>query len=1220
MDTRLVKDLEKILSENQHKLYQKLIGRKVQSSSTPVVFNNEPMELTDDQKRLWLVTQINSDSHMLNLASVYRLPLDTDIDKLQTACNHLIGLQDQLRCYVDATYSTPKLIVANDLSVKLEVIDVQSNTLDYHILEETNRTFDISCAPLIRCLLLRTSDSLTFIVVMHHLIADGISQEIFIDQLVKIYNDQKIQLSNNFSSYQLWLKKQKSNSEYQNQLAFWRNKMEGVSGKLNLPLDYPRPDVLTFRGKSLSRKVSPKLYSTLKKYLAKHNLSEFSGLLATYASMISQLSNQQDFVVGVPSASRLRHDVSNVIGFFANTMAVRLKMEKHEADQDLISHVQQTLDECFDNSLVNFADVIQLANPERVSNYTPLVQVMFSYLPQNEPKYIHDTKIQRLPITSDSAEFDLFWIVQENDDDGLDIQVQFNSDLFSIESVDNFINLYTDILQKLVRMESPAADGREDIGKVEEVNDTVSPLHLTSNFTVEPIKPVLDFLLEQTGCRERAVVSDYDQVIQELLMPASGLRQSQNGGFIVLNLEKWLSDDFDNRVSDFLSAVTTACDSGCRLNGIISTRPSPKLMYGEVEKILDTEKELHKLANEYSFSFISFNSIDTSERVINYYDEISREAGDIPYTPEYFAALAETIGGLHFTQVFKPYKVIVLDCDNTLWAGACGDLGANDIVIDEAHLKLQEKIIQCQEAGALVCLASKNTPESVEDVFSSSKRMLLKNGHIVAKKVNWEAKSTNIKTLAEELNLGLDSFLFIDDNPVEISEVSMNCPDVTCLLYPEKLDDRRRFATNNWLLNMAATSTEDVERTRMYRENIRRNEEASQFTNFEEFIKKLEVNVDIRPLTKDSISRASQMSFRTNQFNATTIRRDESEFDEVLNNSNQSCFIVSVCDKYGSYGDVGLIVLNIEGDSVIVESFIMSCRVLGRTVENQMIRFVGEFAKTNNKSRVIFNIEHTVKNEPIRKFYSTVFGSGKNYDSLDIKRYEVSSGTAAIVPLFIEESGGKEIKKSTPSVGAKINVEQYQKVLSVLGSPKKLVNIHKSIEANHQESEPKIDFIRNESSLAIDHAKTSKVDIVKIEDNTSLTPKVSESESIHSQEERELLERSQPFVDSDLVNAIEDKIEAVWQDVLSISRIDRQRNFFDLGGTSILMVQVNSQLKQRYDISLTMVDLFKFPTISGLAEKICGGSAQPNKTEKVSSSRGSKQRQLLKRSLKRKVR
>ncbi len=253
-----------------------------------------------------------------------------------------------------------------------------------------------------------------------------------------------------------------------------------------------------------------------------------------------------------------------------------------------------------------------------------------------------------------------------------------------------------------------------------------------------------------------------------------------------------------------------------------------------------------------------------------------------------------------------PYKVIALDCDYTLWSGICGEDGVAGVKIDPPFRGLQEFIVAQQAAGKLICLCSKNQEEDVFAVFDQHQDMVLKRHHLVNWRINWESKSENLKALATELQLSLDSFIFIDDNPVECAEVRANCPEVLTLQLPEQPDRIPQFLEHYWAFDQLQATEEDQQRTNLYQQNVQRQRLQQDSFSFSDFLAQLNLEIEISPMQNEQLSRVAQLTQRTNQFNLTTIRRSEAEIQQLCNLERLECRVVKVKDRFGDYGLVGL--------------------------------------------------------------------------------------------------------------------------------------------------------------------------------------------------------------------------------------------------------------------------------------------------------------------------
>ncbi|HMJ66305.1 MAG TPA: FkbM family methyltransferase, partial [Candidatus Binatia bacterium] len=246
--------------------------------------------------------------------------------------------------------------------------------------------------------------------------------------------------------------------------------------------------------------------------------------------------------------------------------------------------------------------------------------------------------------------------------------------------------------------------------------------------------------------------------------------------------------------------------------------------------------------------------------VKNHYDEQSHRVGHIPYTQECYAAIGTALIRTMFSCNGNPFKVIALDCDNTLWKGVCGEDGTAGIEITPPYRALQEFMVRQMNAGMLLCVCSKNNERDALDVFDQRADMLLKRDHLASWRLNWNSKSSNIKSLANELNLGLDSFIFIDDNPVDCADVRANCPEVLTLQLPPNPESFPSFLNHIWAFDRRGSTDEDRNRTRMYQQNRRREEYRQQTFSLKDFVKGLGLRVEVTEATEDQLGRVSQLT------------------------------------------------------------------------------------------------------------------------------------------------------------------------------------------------------------------------------------------------------------------------------------------------------------------------------------------------------------------------
>jgi HAD superfamily phosphatase (TIGR01681 family) len=276
------------------------------------------------------------------------------------------------------------------------------------------------------------------------------------------------------------------------------------------------------------------------------------------------------------------------------------------------------------------------------------------------------------------------------------------------------------------------------------------------------------------------------------------------------------NEKIEQHVREFTVALKTAAARGgapcvvcvCPSNRTSAGSSANAAFFQEMESFLAAE-----VSAVSGLHLVTTSEMSSLYPVSDPYDPQGDELGHVPYTPPFFTALATMVARKLHLLKRAPSKVIVLDCDNTLWAGVCGEDGPGGIRLDSPWRELQQFMREQAQTGRVLCLCSKNNEEDVSAVFAQRSDMPLRRDDFVAARINWRPKSENLKALAKELNLGLDSFVFVDDNPVECAEVQANCPEVTALQLPEPPELIPQFLKHCWVFDQRQITAEDKQRT-----------------------------------------------------------------------------------------------------------------------------------------------------------------------------------------------------------------------------------------------------------------------------------------------------------------------------------------------------------------------------------------------------------------------
>ncbi|HEY0605190.1 MAG TPA: HAD-IIIC family phosphatase, partial [Herpetosiphonaceae bacterium] len=691
--------------------------------------------------------------------------------------------------------------------------------------------------------------------------------------------------------------------------------------------------------------------------------------------------------------------------------------------------------------------------------------------------------------------------------------------------------------------------------KSEGYTPTAQNIVVTATFTAEPIADVLDFWLDTLGIAANIEFAPYQQVFQQLLDPDSAIARNRNGfNILLVRWEDWQQRDDQQAALDPADRATAIAEHGRQFVDTLKTvadrsparflvcicphTPTADLpsaaLYAELSAY--ARAELESAGNLW---LLSGEQIQARYPVADYYDAHSDALGHIPFTPHFFTALGTSIARTISALLHPPTKVVVLDCDHTLWGGVCGEDGPLGIVLDEPHLALQRFIVALHDAGMLICLCSKNTEEDVIAVFDQRSDMVLKRDHLVASRINWRAKSENLQALATELQLGLDSFIFIDDNPLECAEVQASCPEVVTLQLPADPGQITPFLDHVWAFDRTRVTAEDTRRTAMYQQNLARERARSTALTLEDFLADLQLDIQIAPLTPATLPRVAQLTQRTNQFNLTTIRRSEGEI-QAFCQAGGTCWTVEVADRFGDYGLVGVLLFTTDAEAITVDTWLLSCRVLGKRVEHHMLARLGELAQEHGLSRVHLRYTTTAKNQPARDFLESIGGEFKT---------PTEDGTAFSLPSDVAATTlARRITAPRPATDVVI---ARQDVLRPTSQP-----------------------------IAAARSRTALMQQIGVE--------LQSVEQIHASIAARRL-RSRADLDGAFVapeTETERQLSAIWTDVLGLDRVGRHDSFFALGGQSLLGTRLLSRVRGVFGVELSQVALFETPTLSALAERI----------------------------------
>ena len=378
-----------------------------------------------------------------------------------------------------------------------------------------------------------------------------------------------------------------------------------------------------------------------------------------------------------------------------------------------------------------------------------------------------------------------------------------------------------------------------------------------------------------------------------------------------------------------------------------------------LSKICDlSTSELLNLDESTELQDLGVTSIKFIELIVEIESQYNIEIRDSDLIIDKFKTIAnlfDTVNSYLNEKIITSPKCIILDCDDVLWKGVAGE---ESIEFDEDILHLHKLLISAYKKGILLCLCTKNSIINISEALSSS-ASLLSFHHIVAYRANEFDKATNISQIADELNLTLDSFVFLDNSEYEIGYVKSSLPDIECLLV--NYDSMAFMQVLESIVDQVEIS--DFDRTRLYKEQKEREKAKSKFSNIEEYNDSLQTKYDCYPVEIEQIPRIAELSQRTNQFNLSDKHYTTDELLEIVNDPDYFIIGLSASDKYGDMGVIGFAVVNVLTKTI--EAFSLSCRVFGRGFENILLSSVKQMVTSGLKGIYRDNL----KNRKFANFY-----------------------------------------------------------------------------------------------------------------------------------------------------------------------------------------------------------------------------------------------------------
>lgn len=520
------------------------------------------------------------------------------------------------------------------------------------------------------------------------------------------------------------------------------------------------------------------------------------------------------------------------------------------------------------------------------------------------------------------------------------------------------------------------------------MSQPVFKIKVLSNIVVNPLSPILEHALRQKNIFAKCSIGEYNNIVQESINCKDSdaviifweLANLVEGAHYILNdkPEKDFFDLIEKIKSEILFVFNEINKNKIVLFNKFSSllfnyRLLDENQFDYARKLLNAFIEEKKPDNVKIIDIdkvFTFSSIEDSVDYRNYYSY------KMLYTIDFLKEYVEYVKPIFLSLKGYSKKVLVADCDNTLWHGVLGEDGVSGIKMGISssggapYNEVQYLLKSLRNKGVVIGLNSKNNPGDVEDIILNHPDMVLRDDDIIIKKINWKDKISNLRAIAAELNIGLDSIVFIDDSDFEINLIKEYLPEVLTIQVPKDYfaypNELRRYFDLFYQVN---ETREDRERALMYKQDQVRALDASTFSNIDDYLKSLELSLGLDIDNNDDSKRISQLTQKTNQFNFTTRRYSEPEILQFIKESGSRVFTIKVSDKYGNLGLTGVVILKIEEKTAFIDTFLLSCRILGRNIELKFLDEIIHFCKIYGCKYIKSEYIKTVKNIQIENFY-----------------------------------------------------------------------------------------------------------------------------------------------------------------------------------------------------------------------------------------------------------
>ncbi|MCC5473836.1 type I polyketide synthase [Streptomyces barringtoniae] len=756
--------------------------------------------------------------------------------------------------------------------------------------------------------------------------------------------------------------------------AEWREHFHG-SERLDLELARPRPATRSYRAGSVTVTIPEGLMERVAAAASRLAVTPAAFCLGTLTVLLARRRERERFVLAVPVDTRIHADAYDAVGFFGVPVPFPAEARAGEQAAEVLRRTDARLQRVLAKGAM-FSDVLAtLARQGLHRQNAPLVEVYFNYVRSSRRL----TRLEVLPAGTGYSDLDLMITMTP---DAARIRLDHNLDILDAATT---AELGEELLRLLAETAGdPAVPARAGIRAG--AGTAPAPrrsLALAATFALGNL-PLMCAAAVEDGAGDGAPAiteAPYHHVLASLQDPSGVFADPATAvGAVLLraaDLERFGPVD-DALLAELRTAYPAALKA-------LSERTRKPLVVGflpaarQKDRLRRWEREVAAdLTRLPGIAVLGPDDWTRHHAVGERFDERTERLAHLPFTPPFQAAVALRLAEVVRAVLRPTPKVIAVDGDETLWGGVAGEIGPEAVDLTGPRALLARRLLQWRAAGALLALVSNNDEATVRAVLDRPDS-LLKAEHFSVLSAAWGPKPGRLAEAARVLDLGLDSFLFLDDNPAEIAKMRSALPQVLSVTCPP-VDQLEDFLGRLWPLVPTAATAEDGLRARFYAQE-REREAVREAAGFEEFLAQLELEVDIRALSEADVQRAEQLVRRTNQF---TLHSRSADGGDVRRwRERGEVWTAEARDRFGDYGQIALLALCADRDQLEVMGWPMSCRALGRGVEERLLQWLADRAEQLGCAKVRLTAERTERNVPARRLVAALGGGDQDDERLE---------------------------------------------------------------------------------------------------------------------------------------------------------------------------------------------------------------------------------------------